>query len=141
MTATVATQETTKAAVLYDGQCQLCLRSVRLLKRLDKFGRLEFLDGRDPANIPPAASQIESGRFLEQMHIVTPTGQVYAGFQAFRWMAGRLPLLMPLWLFLFLPGVPWIGQKIYLWIAKNRFHLVPCHDGQCAVPQNGTSKR
>ena len=35
---------------------------------------------------------------------------------------------------LYLPGVPQIGQKIYLWVAKNRFRLVPCHGGVCTVP-------
>ncbi len=126
---------TQKAVVLFDGQCQLCQRSVAILNRLDWLGRLDFRDARDPANVPPEAQHIKSKRFMDEMHLVPPGGgRVYAGFQAFRWMAGRLPALWLMWPFLFVPGVPWVGQKVYLWIAKNRFHLVPCHDGQCAVP-------
>jgi hypothetical protein len=26
------------------------------------------------------------------------------------------------------------GQKIYLWVARNRFRLVPCHGGVCSLP-------
>ncbi|MFL5329446.1 MAG: thiol-disulfide oxidoreductase DCC family protein [Gemmataceae bacterium] len=134
MATTTLAPATNKAIVLFDGLCALCQRSVRTLRRLDVTGRLDCRDVRDPGNIPPAASAVEPQKFLEQMHLVTPGGQIYAGFPAFRWMAGRLPVLMPLWPFLLLPGVPWIGQKTYLWVARNRFHLVPCRDGQCAVP-------
>ena len=36
--------------VLYDGQCPLCLKSVGLLKRLDWFGRLTYVNARDRAS-------------------------------------------------------------------------------------------
>jgi hypothetical protein len=56
---------------------------------------------------------------------------VYVGFEAFRWMAWRLPLLMLIAPWLYLPGVPAMGAKIYRWIARNRFRLVPCNSGKC----------
>ena len=63
------------------------------------------------------------------MHLLTPDGKrLYHGFGAFRWMAWRLPLCWPIAPLLYVPGVPWLGQRIYLWIARNRFHLVPCHE-------------
>jgi hypothetical protein len=30
--------------------------------------------------------------------------------------------------------MPGLGQRVYLWVARNRFHLVPCHDGVCSIP-------
>ena len=38
------------------------------------------------------------------------------------------------------PGVPWVGNKVYLWVAKNRFKLVPCKDGVCSLPTNPSRK-
>ena len=74
-------------------------------------------------------------RLVEEMHVVSPDGQtVTAGFKGFRTIAGRLPAWWPLYPFLFGPGVPWVGQRVYLWVAKNRFNLVPCDDGQCQLP-------
>jgi predicted DCC family thiol-disulfide oxidoreductase YuxK len=35
----------------------------------------------------------------------------------------RMPLLVPLSLFLWIPGVIWIAEKIYMWISRNR-HLL-----------------
>ena len=35
---------------------------------------------------------------------------------------------------LYIPGVPGLGQRLYLWVARNRFRLVPCHGGVCTLP-------
>lgn len=121
-----------KANVLYDGQCPICIRSVSLLKRLDWFRRLSFQDARQQNNLTHHGSPLPPQRLLEEMHLITPDGySLYHGFKAFRWMAWRLPLLWPLAPFLYLPGMPYLGQKAYLWVARNRFNLVPCHGGVC----------
>lgn len=121
--------------VLYDGQCPLCQRSVRILTRLDWLGRLRFADARDPANVPATDPPLEHQRLMEEMHAVTNDGRVYHGFAAFRFMAWRIPLFWLIAPFLYIPGVPFVGQRVYMWVARNRFHLVPCHDGQCQIPQ------
>jgi predicted DCC family thiol-disulfide oxidoreductase YuxK len=120
-----------RAQVLYDGQCPLCLKSVAWLKRLDWLGRLEFHDGRRPENRPPG---VAPEQLLAEMHLRPPgSDRLYHGFGAFRWMAWRLPVLWPLAPFLYLPGVPALGQRLYLWVARNRFRLVPCHGGVCTI--------
>lgn len=123
-----------KAIVLFDGICPLCRKSVGLVKRLDWLGRLTYQDARDVEHLPKSSVPLDSDRLLREMHLLTPNRKhVYSGFKAVRWMAGRMPLLWPLWPILYVPGMPVLGQRIYLWIAKNRYHLVPCHDGACTV--------
>ncbi len=130
----VATTAERKAIVLYDGVCPLCKKSVAILKRLDWLKRLSYHDARDLEHLPPSKVPLDPDRLMKEMHVLTPGGKrACAGFRAFRWIAGRLPALWLIWPLLFLPGAPWLGQKLYRWIAKNRFHLVPCHDGTCAV--------
>src|SRR5205085_2599177 len=122
-------QDTHQATLLYDGQCAFCIRSVKLAKRLDWFNRLQPVNAR---TVTDPTVTISPDRLMEEMHLITPGAvQIYHGFGAFRWMAWRLPLLWPLAPFLYLPGIPALGQKIYLWIARNRFQLVPCHGGVC----------
>jgi predicted DCC family thiol-disulfide oxidoreductase YuxK len=126
---------TGKGVVLFDGDCAFCQRSVAILRKLDWFHRLHFQSARDLSAIPENRANLDAEKMLLEMHVLLPDRQrSYAGFKAFRWMAGRLPALWLAWPFLYIPGVPFIGQKIYLWVAKNRFQLVPCHDGQCALP-------
>ena len=125
-----------KAVVIYDGQCPLCLRSVRILKALDWCNVLAYADARQGEQVPALPVPVKPERFLEEMHLLTPDGQtVYHGFRAFRWMAWRLP---PLWVvapLLHLPGAETLGQRLYLWIARNRFRLLPCHGGVCTLPR------
>ena len=125
-----------RAQVLYDGQCELCRRSVRLLRRLDWLGRLSYVDVRTQGN----RTALPLERLLAEMHLLPPEGsEIYHGFGAFRWMAWRLPLLWPVAPLLFLPGVPSLGQRVYLWVARNRFRLVPCHGGVCTVDHQSRS--
>ncbi|HEY2786034.1 MAG TPA: DUF393 domain-containing protein [Fimbriiglobus sp.] len=124
-----------QGVVLFDGQCPLCRRSVDILKRLDWLGRLAFQDCRDEARWPPSAHPLVMTRLLEEMHVVTPDRKrAFAGYAAFRWMAWRLPVAWLVAPFLYIPGIPWLGNKIYLWVAKRRMNLVPCHDGICQLP-------
>lgn len=131
----INTEARTKALVLYDGECAFCQKSVAILKKLDWLGKLSFQNCRETERLPQTQPPLETERLIEEMHLVPPTGQpVYWGFKAFRWMSWRLPACWLLAPFLYLPGVPWLGNKIYLWIARNRFRLVPCKDGVCTLP-------
>lgn len=123
-----------KGIVLFDGDCPFCRRSVSILKRLDWLGRLHFQSARDAEHLPPSEVSLDPKRLLDEMHVLTPDRRrAFAGYSAFRWIAWRLPLTIPLAPFLYVPGVPWVGNRVYLWIARNRMDLVPCRDGACPV--------
>ncbi|WP_020468734.1 thiol-disulfide oxidoreductase DCC family protein [Zavarzinella formosa] len=124
-----------KGVVLFDGDCAFCQKSVALLKKLDWFHRLGYHNCRDLAGIPENSANLRPEKMLEEMHLLTPDRQrAYSGFRAVRWIFGRLPLgwlALPL---MYVPGIPQLGQKIYLWIARRRFQIVPCHNGICTIP-------
>lgn len=124
-----------KALVLFDGECAFCQKSVAILRKLDWLNKLSFQNCRETEKLPRTQPPLVPARMIEEMHLVPPSGHpIYWGFTAFRWMSWRLPACWLLAPFLYLPGVPWLGNKIYLWIAKNRFQLVPCKDGVCELP-------
>lgn len=139
MSAVAADPAPGKGIVLYDGDCAFCRRSVAILKRLDWLGRLHYQSARDVEHLPPSEVPLDPRRLLDEMHVLTPDRRAaYAGYAAFRWIAWRLPLTVLLAPFLYIPGVPWVGNRVYLWIARNRMDLVPCRDGVCAVPLKRT---
>jgi predicted DCC family thiol-disulfide oxidoreductase YuxK len=100
--------------------------------------KLHAQDCRDLEHLPPCQQPLDPVLMLEQMHLVTPDRQrLYAGFSAFRWMAWRMPLTWALAPWLYLPGVLWLGNRVYLWVARHRYQLVPCKEGVCTLPPRG----
>src|SRR5579871_6918391 len=110
------------ALMLYDGHCALCRKSVALLRGLDWFNVLGYVDVRDADELGRLHVQVPTGRLLEEMHLIPPDGgTIRHGFGAFRWLAWRLPLLWFLLPVLYLPGAGTVGQRTYLWVARHRF--------------------
>ena len=115
--------------VFYDGHCGLCRRTVRILRRLDWLHRLTFIDFQDGAMRERFAPDIPYERLNRALHIRLPDGTLHEGFFAFRNMCWSIPLLWVLAPLLYLPGVPWIGKKIYARIAARR---AQCTHEHCA---------
>lgn len=95
---------------------------MKLLTWLDWFHRVELLPIND-ARATAMASGLTRDDLLEAIHCVTPADEVHRGARCIRFLGLRMPLLLPLALFLWLPGVIWIAEKIYLWISRNRHRL------------------
>lgn len=124
-----------QALVLFDGFCPFCRLSMNSIRRLDWFGVLAWRSFRHPENVPETTPPLDPMRLEEEMHLIAPgNGPILHGFAAFRYMAWRIPLLLPIAPLLHIPGVPYLGQRIYLYIAKNRFGMIPCKDGVCTIP-------
>ena len=127
--------------VLYDGQCPLCNRTVRVLGFFDLFARLEFLDFRrlDLAEYNLRHKLALTLQDLDREMYVISRGQPYIGYYGYRVLALALPALWPLSPFLFLPGVSWVGERVYGYIARNRLALVHC-DSHCPTMPLGNSE-
>ena len=81
-----------KLLVLFDGFCPFCQASVKLLKRLDWFNRLECKSFRDAANVPELQPPLSYAAMEAEMHAVSCCGEkVRAGFAAF--LFGGAPML------------------------------------------------
>jgi predicted DCC family thiol-disulfide oxidoreductase YuxK len=96
---------------------------------------LDYVNVRDQTQPILKEPMIAAAPLLDQMHVVPANGQaLYGGYQAIRWLAWRLPLTWLIAPFLYLPGMTYLGQKVYLWIARNRFKIIPCEHGVCRIP-------
>jgi predicted DCC family thiol-disulfide oxidoreductase YuxK len=118
--------------VLYDGECPLCRFQMRVLTWLDWFGVLALVPLSDPR---AAETGISREALDEQMHCVTKDGRVYRGARCIRFVGMRLPLLVPLALLLWVPGVIWIAEHVYAWVSRNRYRLGKIFGckGACAI--------
>jgi predicted DCC family thiol-disulfide oxidoreductase YuxK len=105
--------------VLYDGDCALCQFQVRALTWLDWLDVLRFVPISDPA-ARAAAPGLSEEQLLEAIHCLTAQGQIQRGARAIRFMGLRLPLLVPVALVMWIPGVIWLAEHVYRWIARHR---------------------
>jgi predicted DCC family thiol-disulfide oxidoreductase YuxK len=120
--------------VLYDGTCNLCRASVARVRRMDSHSRIELLDLHD-ASRAARFPQVNVDEAMRLMQAVDPRGRVYSGADAL----ARIALTLPGWKLiawlLLVPGIHFIAQRVYAWIARNRYrwNREACEDGTCAL--------
>jgi predicted DCC family thiol-disulfide oxidoreductase YuxK len=116
--------------VLFDGQCRLCRRSVWWLTKLDVFKSLAYIDFHNTQERTTVAPNLTLEELDKAMHIALPNNSFKKGFYAFREITKTLPVLWVLWPILYVPGVPFIGEKVYAYIASKRKE---CTDEYCKI--------
>lgn len=105
--------------VWYDGACPLCTREIAMMRRLDRRGRIAFVDvaeGADPS------CPIDRAALLARFH-VEEDGVVHSGAAAFAAMWRAIPLLRPLGLAARHPAVLAALEAAYLSFLRLRPRL------------------
>jgi len=116
--------------VLYDGECAVCRRTIRVLTALDLFQRLECSDFRrmDLGGFNAAHGFKLRPEQLEKEIQVISQDRALGGFYAYRAIALALPALWPVAPWLFVPGIPALGRVVYGRVARRRQGLLTCDD-------------
>ena len=78
--------------IWFDGACPLCQREIAFMKRLDKAGRINFVDVSGDAD---PSCPIDQTELLARFH-GQEDGQIVSGAAAFAAMWRAIPLLRPL---------------------------------------------
>lgn len=120
--------------VLYDDECPLCTFQMKVLTWLDWFGTLRLIPLSNPeaARLAPGLSRFD---LQEAIHCIAKDGKIHRGARCIRFVGMRLPLAVPVALFLWIPGVIQIAEVIYKWVSRNRLvlsRLFGCK-GACAI--------
>ncbi|MEP6664801.1 MAG: DUF393 domain-containing protein [Verrucomicrobiota bacterium] len=108
--------------VIYDGDCNFCRAQVRWIKKLDWFGALKFIPS-DDVQVKEIAPTISQEELDEAIYCVANDGKISRAARCFRFLAMRVPLLFPIALLMWIPGVIWFAEKIYAAVARNRSTL------------------
>jgi len=126
-----------KHLVLYDDECPLCVFQMKLLTWLDwlHVSALVPLSSEQAREVAP---QVDRETLRSAMHVVTTKGKILRGARCIRFLSLRMPLLVPLGLLLWAPGVIWIAEHIYALVSKNRLalsRLFGCKDACAIMPK------
>lgn len=112
--------------VLFDMDCGFCVWTVRQLRLLDRSHSLRFISlqsaerGKAGAVFAAVAASYPLRRAL---HVRRPDGSVRSRGRALLWILAELPggSLVRLWSRL--PGVVWLSNHFYDWVAAHRDRL------------------
>lgn len=129
------TQPPGRYVVLYDGACRFCTAQSKNLLALARPGIMEAVDFQQPdalARFPGVT--VEACQ--RAMHLVTPAGRVYKGFEAaVQTVATRPWIGRPAYLY-YVPGIRLACDLLYALVARYRYRIMgksPCSDGACSI--------
>lgn len=125
---------TARHTVLYDDECPLCVFQMKMLTWLDWRHLLRLTPLSDP-RAQELAPHIGREDLQEAIHCITAEGRIHRGARCIRFVGMRLPLLVPVALFLWIPGVIFVAEQIYRVVSRNRLvlsRLFGCKDA-CAI--------
>ncbi len=105
--------------VWYDGGCPLCLREIALMRRLDRRGRITFVDVAADAD---PSCPIDRAELLARFH-AEEDGVIHDGAAAFAAMWRAIPVLRPLGLAARSPGVLRVLEAAYVRFLELRPRL------------------
>ncbi|MGC4000510.1 MAG: DUF393 domain-containing protein [Anaeromyxobacter sp.] len=118
--------------VFFDGACPLCMREIRMLRRLDGQGRIAFTDIAAPG-FDAAAVGVPWDALMARIHGRLPDGTVIEGVEVFRQLYAavgfRRVVAVTRW-----PGLRWLLDLGYRAFARNRLRLTGrCREAGCRL--------
>ncbi len=106
-----------QVTVWYDGGCPLCRREIALMRRLDRRGRIAFVD----VDAGEADCPLDRAELLARFH-AREGDQVLSGAAAFAAMWRAIPWLRPLGLLARMAPIAWLlerGYRVFLSIRPR----------------------
>ena len=118
-----------KIEVFYDGACPLCVREIRLLRRLDRSDRIRYTDiSSDEFRAEDFGRTL--GTFMSEIHGRLPDGTWVNGVEVFRRLYAAVGLGPIVWVTR-LPVVSGLLDSAYRVFARNRLGWTRrCSDGE-----------
>ena len=117
--------------VYFDGDCPLCVREIKMLRWLDRKGRITFVDIAAP-DFDAESTGLTMDELMASIRGRNARGELVEGVEVFRLLYGAVGLwwLMPLTR---IPGISHGLDALYAFFAKNRLRLTGrCTPESCA---------
>jgi predicted DCC family thiol-disulfide oxidoreductase YuxK len=99
-------------SLVYDGRCRTCRRTIATLRAFDVFGRVSYVDGRDPDSLHVNGLDWVDVSALDRSVYAVRGRRSWAGGAAYRAVGPRIPLLWPVLPFLALPVADRVSRHV-----------------------------
>ena len=101
-------ESTAQLTVWYDSDCPLCIREIRLMRRLDKRKAIDFVSIQSATGCP-----ISTDELMQRFHAQEAGQPIVSGAAAFAAMWRAIPILRPLGLLARFRPVLWLLERLY----------------------------
>ena len=109
-----------KIFLIYDDDCGFCKKSLKTVKKLDFFNRINLTPSYAIEKYP---NEMKKSRLDLEMGAVDENNEIFYGADAFEQVFSRVPLFWPIAILMKIPGVIYLARLCYKTIAKNRNKL------------------
>ena len=123
---------TTRVEVYYDGECPLCMREIRILRRLDRRDRIRFTDIAAP-DFDATSVGLDRATLMDKIHARLASGELITGVEVFRCLYEAVGF-GPVVALSRLPGIRQLLDAAYGWFARNRLRLTGRCDSTVCTP-------
>lgn len=106
-----------RALVVYDGECSFCRANARLLRGLDRAGRLRLRPLQDEG-LYVDDPRLSRSACEQSVHLVAEDGTIYAGSAAFREAVAKVGF-GPIAAVMRLPVVRDVAELVYRFVGRN----------------------
>ena len=120
--------------VYYDGACPMCAREISMLRRLDRAGRIRFVDISAPG-FDANAVGVSHDALMARIHGRLPDGTLIDGVEVFRRLYTAVGF-GPVVALTRLPGVTQLLDAAYAGFARRRLRLGGRCDAQACAPSH-----
>lgn len=118
--------------VLFDDRCNLCRRTIRVLRGADIFRRIDFLPLSQNTGLCKQLGVTPDDLYADIYAWKDSPGTLHKGYDFYLLVSRSLPVLMPVYPVLLFFRLIRIGPAIYAFIAKRRLALF----GVCDIDRN-----
>jgi hypothetical protein len=122
----------------YDAECPLCIKIVVFIRHFDFFNKIDCVTVQGNAKGESAFKGYTEKELLINIHGVSKTKKVFIGYDAYIELLKKMVYTFPIALLMMLPGLSFLGKKMYRYIAGNRMNQ-RCTGETCAIPVYSTS--
>lgn len=104
-----------QVTVWYDGDCPLCVREIKLMRRQSRPGAINFVELQSATGCP-----LDTKTLMSRFHAQERGEPIVSGAAAFAAMWRAVPVLRPLGLLARFKPVLWVLERMYLGFLKIR---------------------
>ena len=123
MKVTVPAEESPRYTVIYDGDCKVCGRSVKLLTRWDRNHELEMIPSQTPG-VQARFPWITPRAYVDSIQVVrTRDGKTWQAGAALEELLNVLPKGRLISSLFKIPFMRPLVDKLYMWFARNRYRF------------------